>query len=408
MKSINKCQSSDLLNLKTNLLSPECTRNPYALYNMLVQHYHISYFCQHKFYVVSSYDLVKSTIYSPKTLPQCPKNKEFELLHYDYLCGKFLSDCFGKGRNFTHAICFSQLVKKVEPIMIGSALRLMENVLYKNKTVDFLRSFSYPYASAVASNLIGVTDFVTAADVQNFYLEQLKGLQKEPFIKRRMYNKKIPKRVLKNCLFDAVLNRNGNTRTRSLINNLIRAQEAGTWRLSDDQLCDAVYMIVRSGFQLITHGLTRAILIFSQQPYTLDNLRSDPDLIPKFVTELLRFDPANTGLFRVTTSELNIGQVNIPENAVVLLNIAAANRDPEYFSRPHLFDLYRPNNDVHLTFTGNDIHRCCEEILVPIALKIALEHLVPSIKRVIVNDSNLHWIQSFLIRGVTALPLRIE
>lgn len=73
--------------------------------------------------------------------------------------------------------------------------------------------------------------------------------------------------------------------------------------------------------------------------------------IPALLTEVLRFDPPVPAMRRVCTA----GTATIPAGTPVLLDIAAANRDPAVFRDPDTFDVTRP--DAHLTF-GAGLRPC--------------------------------------------------
>ncbi len=75
------------------------------------------------------------------------------------------------------------------------------------------------------------------------------------------------------------------------------------------------------------------------------------------VLETLRFDPPIQHTRRMITEDLQVGDHLIPKGAVVVVVLAAANRDEQQFTRPDQFDPGRTNNDTHLTF-GAGIHQC--------------------------------------------------
>jgi cytochrome P450 len=62
----------------------------------------------------------------------------------------------------------------------------------------------------------------------------------------------------------------------------------------------------------------------------------------------------------------------------VLLNIAAANRDPAVFGNPDEFEPERPGNR-HFAF-GGGIHRCIGSNLARTAVRVAIEELLARVQ----------------------------
>jgi cytochrome P450 len=72
---------------------------------------------------------------------------------------------------------------------------------------------------------------------------------------------------------------------------------------------------------------------------------------------LLRYDgPVETSTERFASEDVTIGETVIPQGEMVLVVIAAADRDPERFPDPDALDITRSDNK-HLAF-GKGIHHC--------------------------------------------------
>ena len=75
------------------------------------------------------------------------------------------------------------------------------------------------------------------------------------------------------------------------------------------------------------------------------------------VTETLRFDPPVPAMRRVCVTPTAIGAAEVGDGTPVIVNVAAANRDPAVFTDPDVFDPDRPDAERHLTF-GTGIRPC--------------------------------------------------
>jgi cytochrome P450 len=75
------------------------------------------------------------------------------------------------------------------------------------------------------------------------------------------------------------------------------------------------------------------------------------------LAETLRHDPPVRTIRRVSVVPARIGRTDVAAGSLVLLDLAAANRDPAVFSNPDSFDPARPEQDRHLTL-GAGLRPC--------------------------------------------------
>lgn len=118
--------------------------------------------------------------------------------------------------------------------------------------------------------------------------------------------------------------------------------------------------------------------ILATQPEVARQLGENADddrFINRFVEEVLRIDPPVRGITRMTTREVDVGGVLLPEGAHLLLLYASANDDESEFPEPRKFDVERPNLGRHFAF-GGGVHRCAAAALARMELKIAAREIV--------------------------------
>jgi cytochrome P450 len=108
-------------------------------------------------------------------------------------------------------------------------------------------------------------------------------------------------------------------------------------------------------------------------PEQLRALQVEPSLIGSAVEEVLRHDPSVAFMNRVAAADLKLGGRVIREGQVVLLGIAAANRDPEVFTDPDQLDVRRAGMP-HVTFASG-AHACLGMGLARLELEVALRAL---------------------------------
>lgn len=185
------------------------------------------------------------------------------------------------------------------------------------------------------------------------------------------------------------------------------AAPSGSDRLSDLELVSMTFGLIFSGHETTTHLLGNGTLSLLDQPGQLALLRADPALMPHAVEEILRYDGPVEIRRRLATADVDVGGRRIRRGDVVLLALAAANRDPAYFTHPEKLDVSRTANP-HLSF-GRGIHGCMGAVLARLEAEAALAALLrrmpdlaPAVPRaeLVWRPSGLH------LRGLEALPLR--
>ena len=144
--------------------------------------------------------------------------------------------------------------------------------------------------------------------------------------------------------------------------------------LADDEIVSLL-----TGFLVAGHHTTSSLLagVFQRvaaDPELRDGLIADPTLISAAIEETLRLDTPLHGFFRRTTSATTFADVPIASGSEVMLNYAAANRDPAVFGCPEDFDLGRKPNP-HLAF-GFGIHSCPGSQLARLEARVVLEELL--------------------------------
>ena len=131
-----------------------------------------------------------------------------------------------------------------------------------------------------------------------------------------------------------------------------------------------------------------------------NELREDPDLIENAVEEMLRFDTSVPAWRRMATRPVEISDVEVPEEARLLLLLAFANRDEEQFDEPDVFDINRENAGKHLAFSQG-IHYCLGAPLARFEARTAFELLMTRMPDLILalEDQAIEFAPNISFRG---------
>ena len=153
-----------------------------------------------------------------------------------------------------------------------------------------------------------------------------------------------------------------------LINDLLVANESGV--LDDGELIATLILLLIAGNETTTKLIGTGLLLLDQHPEQRQLLVSDPDLMTSAVEEMLRFQGVVHMLPRMALRDVEMGESVIRSGEIVLLLLAAANRDPEAFPDPDRFDITR-NPNHHVGF-GHGIHHCLGNMLARMEARMAL------------------------------------
>jgi cytochrome P450 len=125
--------------------------------------------------------------------------------------------------------------------------------------------------------------------------------------------------------------------------------------LSDAQARSLVREFWSAATLTIGMALPSAILLVLQHPELQARLRSNDELLLRFVHEVLRLHPPARTLTRVALADGELGGARIRAGSTVIVSISAANRDPARFEAPAQVRLDR--SPRHLAY-GAGPHRC--------------------------------------------------
>ena len=184
-----------------------------------------------------------------------------------------------------------------------------------------------------------------------------------------------------------------------LISTLIAAEQEGD-RLSDVELVNLVLNVLVGGVDTTQSQLAHALRLFADHPDQWERLAAEPELAPRAVDEVLRFEPITPFTARIAMEDVEYRDVTFPEGTVVLVCAFTGNRDGE----PDAFDITAERNGKPLTF-GAGVHYCLGANLARAELQEALTFLAPRTPGLAL-DGEPEYGTIDGIYGLDALPIR--
>ncbi len=174
--------------------------------------------------------------------------------------------------------------------------------------------------------------------------------------------------------------------------------------LGDAEAISFVILLLVAGNETTTNLIGNGINALYDHPDQLALLIEDPSKMAGFIEESLRFDPPIQIVFRRATADTEIGGVPIAKGAYLAPMLASANRDDRKFPDGDRFDIERDATG-HLGF-GFGLHFCLGSALARLQARLAFEAIVPHLGRLQRRDKVPEIIDSFLVRGRSALVLQ--
>jgi cytochrome P450 len=267
--------------------------------------------------------------------------------------------------------------------------------------VDLVSSFAFPLPFTVICELLGVP-----VDQREPFAKELGTLlAPAPTPEEYARAKEASDAVVEKLT--TLVETKQRTPCDDLISGLIEARD-GDERLNQQELLSTIFQLVIAGHDTTASLIENSVVALLCNPDQLAELREHPEEIGAAVEEFLRFDaPVPHSTFRYALEPIDLGGATIPAGAQVIINLASANRDADFYANPETLDIDRTDNR-HLAF-GHGIHFCLGAPLARMEGQLALNTLLrrfPEL-RLAVPRAELHWGHGdgLVLRGLSELPV---
>ncbi len=172
------------------------------------------------------------------------------------------------------------------------------------------------------------------------------------------------------------------------------------------ELMSTAVLLLIAGHETTVNLITNGMLTLLRHPEALELLRREPELMPRAVEELLRYEPPVQLLpQRTALTDVEVAGVTVPKGAPLILVLASGSRDPKRFHDPDRFDPTRRDNQ-HFGF-GSGVHSCFGAPLARIEAQIALTELTRRLQAPRLVQDPPPYRRSPILRGPRHLPLEI-
>lgn len=151
-------------------------------------------------------------------------------------------------------------------------------------------------------------------------------------------------------------------------------EDAEAPAMSDIELYLFFSLLFSAGAETTRNAVAGGLLALADHPDQLQLLRSDSELLPTAVEEMVRWTSPSPSKRRTATRDAVLGGQTIQAGQKVQIWEGSANRDAEVFDNADEFDITRKPNP-HLGF-GQGVHYCLGANLARLELRVLFEELL--------------------------------
>jgi cytochrome P450 len=187
-----------------------------------------------------------------------------------------------------------------------------------------------------------------------------------------------------------------------LMSQLVQLEDGGE-RLDQVELKATAGLVLAAGFETTVNLLGSAVALLMEHRDSLELVQKDPGLWPGVVDETLRMEGPVQMTGRFATRHTTLDGQHFAPGAVLVTYLGGANRDPEVFEDPAVFDIRRPNARDHLSFSGGR-HFCLGAALARLEGEVALRALFDRFPDLTLRPGAARR-QTRVLRGWKTLPV---
>jgi cytochrome P450 len=161
--------------------------------------------------------------------------------------------------------------------------------------------------------------------------------------------------------------------------------------------------------------LSFTLRMLGERPDLQALVRQNRERIPNFIEETLRLESPLRTQFRMARVRTELGGVEIPAGASLMLVPGACNRDPRLFDNPDVFDIDRPNARQHIAF-GHGIHTCAGAPLARAEGRVTINRFLDRTTDITIAEEHhgppdarhYNYLPTFFLRGLERLYLELN
>lgn len=365
-----------------NLYNPVVQQDLCAQFRFLKRYGNVHYLPSHKLWLVLDFDHIEYALKNPNIFSSSI-HKGFD----EVLVGSDPPD-HTVMRSLLQPLFSPQVFTELGAFTNTYANALLDELLQQQE-FNFVERFSLPLAQAVVARLLGLSE------------EDEKALRNS--MKEHVYSMR--HLVALHDFFKNHLQTAGRGESNKATTLVLSFVERG--HINFEAAVKLLRLLWVAGMTTTSMLLSTAVYRMMRDPLLVRQLKDDDQLLNRFIEECLRLETPESVLRRITTTDVRVGNKEIPAGSEVMLALCAANRDPKYFDNPDEIVLDRPAKK-HLAF-GGGYHYCLGVGIARMEVKYALKAILEKIDCLqLKEDRPVDYFLSSHFRGLSELNICID
>ncbi len=138
--------------------------------------------------------------------------------------------------------------------------------------------------------------------------------------------------------------------------SILAGAEVNGVKMSDEQIYGFMRNLLPAGAETTSRSTASLAMALLTHPDQLDAVRADRSLLPQAIEEGIRWETPLLNFMREVTRDTEIGGVEVPSGATMMLSLGSANHDESRWHDPETFDIFRERKP-HIGF-AHGAHVC--------------------------------------------------
>jgi cytochrome P450 len=177
--------------------------------------------------------------------------------------------------------------------------------------------------------------------------------------------------------------------------------------LDNIEIAQFAVLLGGAGAETVTKLVANAVVLFARHREQWQKLLDDRSRIPAAVEEVLRYESPNQYNVRCSREDVTLHGVTIPAGKPVFLLLGSANRDPDAWTKPEVFDIDRDRTEAQNLGFGYGVHSCLGAALARMESAVALDKLLDYMPRYEVDWAGCRRVNMQNVAGWNNVPVRV-
>jgi cytochrome P450 len=379
--------------------------HPYDTYKRLRDAAPVYYNPDRELYVVSRYEDVRAGLSNHEQLVNGLGN-DIDGTHDSYGEGILVAQDPPRHTNLRQAIRRTFAAREVLAREDGFRTFAQELLaeMYAKPTADFASDFALPMSIGLGISIIGSPQEDNAVIVEHLWRAMVRtpgkfGIPEDAAAANQETEELLAMRF---AARRAEIEAGADASSSDAYTQILVAGQKG--KVFESEQEGLAHLVLSAASDAPAAMMTNIIYVLDKFPKLWGFLRENPDRIPDFVEEALRYETPGQNVTRQTTEEIVIAGVTIPADRRVMFLQGSANRDERVYENPDVFDIDREFTPRNRSMSfGEGIHACMGAPFARLIGKIMVEELVKGPEIRIVGFPE-RWAKQ-LVRGFSKLPI---